>query len=57
MLSAKLRELAARLRKKAAAVKLPRVRPNPLASRATGDLGSLAPKAPAKPKAPESLGG
>lgn len=54
MLAEKLRELAAQLRKEAAAMKLPGALPNPMASRATGDLGSLAPKALPKPKAPES---
>lgn len=57
MLSDKLRKLAALLRKESQAVKLPGALPNPVASRAKGDLGSLAPKQPSGPKKPESSSG
>ena len=40
-LSEKLRELAGRLRKQAADLKLPQPTTNPVASRSKGDLGSL----------------
>lgn len=55
-LSQKLRELATRLRKEAVDMRLPKPLPNPMASKAKGDLGSLKPKSPTS-GATESPGG
>jgi len=55
-LSQKLRELADQLRKEAANLALPKPLPNPIASNAKGDLGSLKPKSPAANAVPVAGG-
>jgi len=58
MISELLRKLAEQLRKQAGLQKTPGVIPNPVASRATGAMGSLAPATPPDvPQAAPTTGG